>query len=344
MSYTVQSSERTKSKGSEFETKALLYLMNFRSDSDDIHYFVVDFFNDLTGTCRFSDQMWDLQSKAAKNNFQADIGKEMVTLFKNYVSDFEFQSYILFVGGIADTIRIDNTVNIFGIENINVNSLKKIKNALMKECKKKSYIDNSKITDENLDSFLDKVLIVIDDKDKIDYVKGIIKVNSSIIPSNIILEQIFNEIRDAQSSKKNNNNVEGVILNVKQDFLYYNRHLTSQEIRMMALNTFVNNDLMQKGITPSFMNVYNKIPQTEQKNTLEDCKLALAKTLFDKNNNDSFWDVFSDMYNTIMKNPTKEIDVLFKMLDKKILNKLNYLDIMSAQYFLAIIKDGIYDN
>ena len=49
MSYTVKSSERLRKSGSEAETKALLYLMNFRPDSDDIYYFVVDFFNDLTG-------------------------------------------------------------------------------------------------------------------------------------------------------------------------------------------------------------------------------------------------------------------------------------------------------
>lgn len=44
MSYTVKSSERLRKSGSEAETKALLYLMNFRPDSDDIYYFVVDFF------------------------------------------------------------------------------------------------------------------------------------------------------------------------------------------------------------------------------------------------------------------------------------------------------------
>lgn len=49
MSYTVRSSERTRSSGAEHETKALLYLMNLRSDSNEIHYFVVNFFNDLTG-------------------------------------------------------------------------------------------------------------------------------------------------------------------------------------------------------------------------------------------------------------------------------------------------------
>ncbi len=79
MSYTVRSSERTRSSGAEHETKALLYLMNFRPYSDDIFYFVVDFFNDLTGMDRFSEKLWDVQSKGAKNNSPSVIGKELVT-------------------------------------------------------------------------------------------------------------------------------------------------------------------------------------------------------------------------------------------------------------------------
>ena len=74
MSYTVQSSEKTRKSGAEGETKALLYLMNFRSDSNEIHYFVVDFFNDLTGMDRYSNMLWDIQSKAAKNNSPKAIG------------------------------------------------------------------------------------------------------------------------------------------------------------------------------------------------------------------------------------------------------------------------------
>ena len=54
VSYTVRSSEKTRKSGADGETKALLYLMNFRSDSSEIHYYIVDFFNDLTGMDRFS--------------------------------------------------------------------------------------------------------------------------------------------------------------------------------------------------------------------------------------------------------------------------------------------------
>ena len=97
MTYVVKSSERLRPAASETETKALLYLMNFREDSEEVYYFVVDFFNDLTGMCKMADKMWDVQSKGAKNSSPKMIGKELVTLYKNYLSDFEFSCFILFL-------------------------------------------------------------------------------------------------------------------------------------------------------------------------------------------------------------------------------------------------------
>ncbi|KAF5049676.1 hypothetical protein DSECCO2_437430 [anaerobic digester metagenome] len=81
MSYTIKSTEKLRKPGAEMETKALLYLMNFREDSDEIHYFVVDFFNDLTGMDRVSSKLWDIQSKGVSNSSPKSIGKELVTLY-----------------------------------------------------------------------------------------------------------------------------------------------------------------------------------------------------------------------------------------------------------------------
>ena len=67
MVYTVSSTEKTNEKATEYETKALLYLMNFMPDSDEIQYFVIDFFNDLTGIDSLADKAWDVQSKGESN-------------------------------------------------------------------------------------------------------------------------------------------------------------------------------------------------------------------------------------------------------------------------------------
>ncbi len=103
MAYTVRSSERLRPSAADTETKALLYLMNLREDSEEIYYFVVDFFNDLTGMTKMSDKLWDLQSKGDKHPSPYMIGTELVTLYKNFVSEFEFAYYIVFLGGVTSS-------------------------------------------------------------------------------------------------------------------------------------------------------------------------------------------------------------------------------------------------
>ena len=121
--------------------------MNFRDDSDEIHYFVIEFFNDLTGMDKFADKLWDVQSKGSKNNSPFEIGKELVTLFKNFLSDLDFNHLILFLGGVSSTVRINQSLDIFDITNIPSTSLDKIKKGLIKESKLKTNINNSDLTD-----------------------------------------------------------------------------------------------------------------------------------------------------------------------------------------------------
>lgn len=342
MEYKIQSSEKTTASGAEYETKALLYLMNFSKDCKEVYYFVVDFFNDLTGVDRFSDKLWDAQSKGNKNTSPKQLGKELVTLLKNYISEINFESYIIFLGGVSNSVRIDNKITIFGIDNIKAKAIEKIKEGLVEESRKKGYIDESKITDKSIEDFLSKVSFVVDDKTKCEYVKSIIEVNPIIIPDDIVLEQIFNQIRDAQSAKKNNGNIEGVTIRTTDEFLYYNRHLNVNEIRMMVLSRLVNNNIMQKGVPHSFIDIYSKFPQEIKKDKLEDCQLSIAKMLFDKNNADNFWKFFSNIYEVLSKNPNETIDILYRNLDRRILNRMDLLDVVSVKYFMAIVKDGMY--
>ena len=48
--YTFKTSERNNDKATEFETKSLLYLMTNAPDSDNVDLFIIDCFNDVTGT------------------------------------------------------------------------------------------------------------------------------------------------------------------------------------------------------------------------------------------------------------------------------------------------------
>ena len=147
MTYIVSSTEKVRGKGADYETKALLYLMSGREDSSEIYSFAIDFYNDVTGLNVHADKAWDLQSKGNVAKGPMEIGRELVTLYKNYLSDITFNYLILFMAGVPDTFRIDSSINTFGVENITDKALQSVRNGLIKEAIDKSYIDNKKITD-----------------------------------------------------------------------------------------------------------------------------------------------------------------------------------------------------
>lgn len=344
MPYVVKSSERTRSSGAEYETKALLYLMNFRCDSNEIHYFVVDFFNDLTGMDRFAENLWDLQSKGAKSNSPAAIGKELVTLFKNYLSDIDFKDYILFLGGVSSTVREDNSIDIFDFSNIKATAKSKLKDGLKNEALEKTYIKNADVTDSNIDNFLKKVKFVVDNKSPSEYVKAIIKEHPAIIPEESILNAIFNEIKNAQSALKNTM-VEGVVIQSTDEALNYCRHLTNNEIRLMTLNRIINrNPVARNTVTPSFIAIYSAWPPEKQRENLDECVQTLCKALFNKNAASEFWSLFENIYTLIITNPTKTVQEIYQSLDIEIRNSSPDFDAVSLKYFISVVKDGIQND
>lgn len=344
MPYTVKSSEKLRKSGAETETKALLYLMNFRSDSDDIYYFIVDFFNDLTGMNNMATRLWDVQSKGAHNVSPKAIGKELVTLFKNYISEFTFEAYILFVGSVSGTLRKDPALTVFGIDNVNDNAIEKIKEGLVEEGKAKEYIDNTRLTDSNVESFLKSVLFVIDDdKEPREYVRAIIKQHPNIVPEDKVLDAIFNEIRDKQSSKKNISVVEGVVIETTDEALNYCRHLTNNEIRLMTLQRIISKDPLSRGIPASFATIYNTWPPERQHEMLEDCQGALCRALFNKNAADGFWYLFENVYRLIVSYPTESVQQLFVRIQslENCVSRCPDFDAISLKYFISVIKEGV---
>ncbi|MGL4607869.1 MAG: hypothetical protein ACRCU3_10450 [Eubacteriaceae bacterium] len=344
MPYTVKSSEKLRKPGAESETKALLYLMNFRTDSDDIHYFIVDFFNDLTGMDQMSTKLWDLQSKGAHNVSPKAIGKELVTLFKNYMSALDFEAYILFIGSVTGALRIDSSLSTFNIKNVKDDAVTYIIEGLIEEGTEKGYIDNADLTDTNITSFLQKVVFVIDDdKEPSEYVKAIIKQHPNIVPEEKVLNAIFNEIRDTQASKKNISVVEGVVIETSDEALNYCRHLTNNEIRLLTLQRIINRDPLSQGISRSFVKIYSTWPPERQNDMLEDCQSSLCRALFNKNAASGFWNLFENTYNLIIANPADTVQNIFVKLQSipNCINRCPDFDVLSLKYFISIVKDGI---
>lgn len=323
------------------ETKALLYLMNFREDSDEIHYFVVDFFNDLTGMDRVSSKLWDIQSKGASNSSPKSIGKELVTLYKNYLSDLTFSYFILFLGGVSNTVRIDDSKNIFGIQDINPDALINVIEGLKEESDNKTYINSSQMTETSITDFLKNVIFVVDDKSPCEYVKAIIKDHPHIIPEDKVLNAIFNEIRDEQSSKKNGHVVEGLIISTSDEALNYYRHLTNNEIRLMTLQRIINRDPVAQGLPLSFIPLLNQCPPERQKDMIDECKSSLCRALFNKNAAQSFWSIFEQIYYLILNNPNDEVQHLYRKVDSSLIKNCPDFDVLSIKYFISVVKDGI---
>ena len=341
MPYTVKSTEKTRKSCSDSETKALLYLMNLRSDSNEVHYFIVDFFNDLTGMDAISEKLWDVQSKASKTNSAKTIGRELVTLFKNYMCDFKFVDFILFIGGVSDSFRINNNLNSFGIENVTPKALKSVKEGLKEETKDKSYIKNKDVTFNNIDSFLNNVKFVVDDKKPSEYVKAIIKNHPKLIPEERVLDAIFNEIRDKQSSKKNTHNIEGIVIETQDEALNYFRHLTVSEIRLLVLQRLINNDPINQSIPFSFLCIINTCPPERQKDFIQECKMDLTRALFNKNSADAFWALLEEIYNIIINNPNLNVEQIFNSISKGIKKNAKDFNALSLKYFIPLVKDGI---
>ena len=105
--------ERTNEKATEFETKSLLYLLSMRDDSQEIDIFLIDCFNDVTGINNECSKLWDVQSKGVKALTPKKIGIALITLFENYISDINFNFYILFFPKINNSYFINDNHTVF---------------------------------------------------------------------------------------------------------------------------------------------------------------------------------------------------------------------------------------
>ena len=337
------SSEKLRKSGANFETKSLLYLMNFHSTDIESYFFVVDFFNDLTGMDKQGMNLIDIQSKAKANACAKEIGRELVTLYKNYLSSFPFSEYILFLGGVPDSFRNDETKNEFFIDNIQKNAKKSLISGLKNEISSKEYTKNLPFDQSKFDAFLSTVLFVINSRTESDYIKGIIKIDhTEIFPENQLIG-IFNEIRDKQSSKKNCSNIEGVTIQIPNDALNYGRHLTGNEIRLLTLNRLLLKNPFNNAVPTTFMyEVLRTMPQEKIQDINENCCFSISKILFDKNSSDNFWRLFENIYLTLKASaPSATLSEIYSHLNQKLIENCFFLDVLAIKYLIAAIKDGI---
>ncbi len=343
MGYKITSSEERNEKATEYETKSMLYMMNYYNKADEIKWFAIDFFNDVTGINKYQDSCFDVQSKGVKDIAPMLLGRYLVTLFKNYLSNFNFVDYILFVESVSKTIRKEISSNVFVFKDLSEDIQNAIRDGLIDEANNKTYIeDNTLITTDKLDDFLKKVSFVIDNKTKEQYIKDAAELSDAVIIDNVYLRKIFKEIRDKQSSKKNNN-CEGEILDSIGCFYRYDKYISKDEIQDLIVCRICFNSKFKnlKTVPQSFIKVINGIDETIIEERIEECQDAIFRLLSNKNNKKAYWELFSEINYVIKRNPLYDINSIYNAVDKKKISAVHHLDVISCKYFISLIKESL---
>lgn len=170
--YKILSTEKLNESASSFETASLLYLITLNSNRNKMHYYFIDLFNDVTSMSKMNEVLFDVQSKNVKNITPKTLGRFLVTLFKNYISSFEFDSYYLTIPDDVNEKNISKrahskTKTIKIIDYLNQKAINKVEKGLFEEIKDKTYLSeySSNNTDvfieDEITKFLQKTYVVI---------------------------------------------------------------------------------------------------------------------------------------------------------------------------------------
>ncbi len=345
MIYVIRSSEQNAARGNDMETRALLHLLNFRDELGEIEGFAIDFFNDVTGIDSMALHLYDIQSKASISGAK-DIGEELVTLFKNYVSEFKdfFIEEVLFLGGVRKNVFEDEELSEFKFADLRLEARQIIKQSLREECLKKGYINNEDVTEENLDGFLQNVVFVVA-KDTIEeYVAPLVRSSKAIVPTSNDLNAIFNEIRKAQVGIKTRTKVEGVEIEHPYEAYNYSRVLKRSDIELLVINRLINRNPLEAGIPTCFIPIYNKLQANSPEDVddkIEECQNSLARQMFASSEATAFWGLLNAIVSGIDGNPSADVESIYQTIDPAISRACKFLDVLSVQYFISIVKDGL---
>lgn|SRR5690554_1981979 len=86
MTYEFKRTEKNLGKGAEFETKSLLYLAGLDRCCKKVSFIFIDCFNDISGTDKNFQGIWDFQAKGLSKMGPEKIGRSLITLFLNDTS------------------------------------------------------------------------------------------------------------------------------------------------------------------------------------------------------------------------------------------------------------------
>lgn len=345
MSYEFDSVESGTPAGNAAETCAMLHLMCFAENRDEIEAFAIDCFNDVTGMDASCFKLHDAQSKAGKETNPAKLGEELATLFENHVSDFSgyFSSLTLFVGGVSSSVREDSSKTEFCFDDLTKRAQESVKTHLEITSKKRHKAKFSdKVTDENVSDFLSKVRIVIF-KNKTDYIRSLAQESSKLFPDDEKLNRIFSEIRDTQSRLKNKQGIEGKQIERPDAVMDFGRVLKVRDIKLLVIERLLNRDFLKNDSPISFVDYVKKHPhwEVDKDDVTEDSKNELSAQYLDKNNNDAFWKLLDEIVAGFQENPNADIEEVYNAINTQTLINCTHMNKRSHLFFIATVKEGL---
>ena len=340
--YKIKTSERTNDKATEFETKSLLYLLTKINGQNNVDLFIIDCFNDVTGSSSDYKKTWDVQSKGVSSLTPRTIGIGLYTLFSNYISDIVFSHYIFYMPPIKDIYINDLTAEMFDITNFKYTKVNKIKEGLQCEIVRRNDIDvNTADKMQMLDQFLEEVIVVIDRYEKADYIRSIIEFKNVDNLDDEFLTHIFDEIRNKQATKKIKN-VYGEQVTSIQDADKFNKTIYRKDIELLVVNRVIGNDLFtSNGVPIYFIKEVQDMDEDDVIDLIQDCQSKISKTLFNKNNKKSFWSLLEKIMMSIVQKPSATIHDIADSIDTSLKASVFTLDDIAILYFIALVKDGM---
>ncbi|QVK22451.1 hypothetical protein KHX94_13940 [Shewanella dokdonensis] len=152
MVYTFTKTERNNLKASTFETKSLLFLASSNKKYKDISVLTIDCFNDVAGMSD-TEELWDVQAKGEKNLTPMKIGKYLITLYENHMSEFSefYKEFIFFMPKLEERYLFDSSLSSYGFDNFKDEYQDKITQGLLSVCSSKQHV---------MDDFLKKCFLL----------------------------------------------------------------------------------------------------------------------------------------------------------------------------------------
>jgi len=350
--YVINTAEKTGRSATEQETKTMLYLMGYMDDSKNIDTFIIDTFNDVTAVNGDNTFYWDAQSKGDSSSSPNAIGKELDTLFKNYVSVFHFDYYILSLRKVSEKNIIDtkkplSSVSVLKFSDFTKEARDNIKKSLIEECNEKTYISKGDDFLEQITSFLDIVHIIVNNDENVEYIKKISFMNNELINDSVI-NDIFETIRAKQVAIKTSININGIKLQKIEDGLNLNRNLSVKSINSLILGKILGHDIISKNnkalFIPLYFNEYVNKYSLDIDTTAEiinDAVNGIYLMLINENLNKEFWALIY----SILEECDKEILTAYQVYENLLKNHSHLLYLYKAKeeemiYLIACVLGG----